>query len=317
MIVVTGGAGFIGLNFVLRFLEHTDENIINIDALTYASNVDSLPKDPKHTFIQGNIQDRSLIDSVFKNKPRAVVHFAAETHVDRSIDNSLKFLESNVIGTYTLLESFRENCPDSLFIHVSTDEVYGSLELNDLPFTESHPYQPSSPYSATKAASDHLVNAWHHTYGLKTIITNCSNNYGALQYPEKLIPLTITRALEGKPIPVYGNGQQIRDWLHVDDHCSAIRFLMCHGQLGEKYNIGGNNELTNIVVVNKICSLLDQHKPRKNGESYSNLIRHVQDRPGHDIRYAIDTKKINSLGWHPSKKFNIELENIIKLQVKK
>lgn len=317
MIVVTGGAGFIGLSFVLGLLEHTEEEIVNLDALTYASNTASLPLSPRHTFIHGKIQDRALVDSIFKNRPRAVIHFAAETHVDRSINDSSKFIESNVLGTYTLLESVRANCPNSLFIHVSTDEVYGSLNATDSAFTESHPYDPSSPYSATKAASDHLVNAWHRTYGLKTIVTNCSNNYGSTQYPEKLIPLTIARALEEKTIPVYGNGLQVRDWIHVDDHCSAIRFLVSNGQPGEQYNIGANNELTNITVVNKICSLLDHIQPREHGKSYAELITHVQDRPGHDVRYALDTRKINSLGWYPSRNFDIELEKIIKAQVEK
>jgi dTDP-glucose 4,6-dehydratase len=314
MIVVTGGAGFIGSQFVLTLFRHNNEEVVNIDALTYASNISILPTDSKHTFIQGNIQDRSLMDSILKRRPRVIVNFAAETHVDRSINDSFKFLESNITGTYTLLESVRMNCPDSLFIHVSTDEVYGSLNPDDEAFTELHQYQPSSPYSATKAASDHLVNAWHRTYGLNTIITNCSNNYGAFQYPEKLIPLTIARALEEKSIPIYGNGQQVRDWIHVEDHCSAIQFLIDRGQPGEQYNIGANNELTNIVVVNKICSILDQMKPRANGESYSKLIEHVRDRPGHDTRYALNTEKINSLGWYPSKDFDQEIKKIIKLK---
>jgi dTDP-glucose 4,6-dehydratase len=317
MILVTGGAGFIGLNFILGLLQYTDETeIVNVDSLTYASNRSFLPSSKRHVFIQGNVGDRNLMKFLLKNKPHTIVHFAAETHVDQSIENPGKFLISNTNGTYALLEAVKEHSPDSLFIYVSTDEVYGSLKEFDPPFTENSPYRPNSPYSATKAAGDHLVRAWHETYGLKTIITNCTNNYGLFQYPEKLIPLTIYRALKGEKIPVYGSGKQIRDWIHVDDHCSAIRFLMKNGVPGEKYNIGANNELTNISLIHKICQNLDQIKPKDGGRSYAEQIEFVADRPGHDFRYAMDTKKINDLGWKASKIFDEELKNLIEAYVK-
>jgi dTDP-glucose 4,6-dehydratase len=317
MILVTGGAGFIGLNFILGLLQHTDETeIVNVDMLTYAANRAFLPGSKRHVFIQGNVGDRNLMGFVLKNRPHTIVHFAAETHVDQSIHNPGKFMLNNTNGTYSFLETVRATSPDSLFIHVSTDEVYGSLNEFDPPFTESHPYRPNSPYSATKAASDHLVRSWHETYGLKTIITNCSNNFGLFQHAEKLIPMAITRALRGESIPVYGNGKQIRDWIHVDDHCAAIRFLMKNGQPGQQYNIGANNERTNISVVHKICQTLDRVKPRENNKSYNELIEFVQDRPGHDRRYALDTAKINSLGWNPNRNFDLELEKLIKLYTK-
>jgi dTDP-glucose 4,6-dehydratase len=253
---------------------------------------------------------------LLKNKPHTIVHFAAETHVDQSIENPSKFMISNTNGTYALLESVKEHSPNSLFIYVSTDEVYGALGEFDPPFTENSTYRPNSPYSATKAAGDHLVRAWHETYGLKTVITNCTNNYGFFQYPEKLIPLTIYRALQGEKIPVYGSGKQIRDWIHVEDHCSAIRFLMKNGVPGEKYNIGANNEMTNISLIHKVCQLLDQTKPRTDGRSYAEQIEFVTDRPGHDFRYALDTTKINKLGWKASKVFDEELKNLVEAYLK-
>lgn len=312
MILVTGGAGFIGLNFVHGMLQYTGETeIVNLDLLTYASNRMYLPTSNRHVFIQGNIGDRNLVGFILKNKPSAIVHFAAESHVDRSIENPAKFLLSNVNGTYSLLESVRTHSPDSLFIHVSTDEVYGSLNEHEPAFTENHPYRPNSPYSATKASSDHLVRAWSETYGMKTIITHCSNNFGIYQHQEKLIPATITRALRGEKISVYGDGKNIRDWIHVDDHCAAIRFLMKSGTAGETYNIGANNEITNVSIVHKICQMLDKIKPKSDGRSYAEQIEFVTDRPGHDRRYALDTKKINDLGWQSTKNFETELEKLI------
>ena len=318
MILVTGGAGFIGSNFVLEWFKDpatSNEKVLNLDALTYAGNrenLTSLEGDPRHVFVQGDICDRVLIDRLLaEHQPRAIVHFAAESHVDRSIHGPGAFIKTNIDGTYTLLEASRtywSALPESArqafrFHHVSTDEVYGSLKPDDPAFAETHPYEPNSPYSASKAASDHLVRAWHHTYGLPVVTTNCSNNYGPYHFPEKLIPLMIVNALAGKPLPVYGDGQQIRDWLYVTDHCSAIRAVLAKGRLGDVYNIGGWNEKANIDIVKTICQLLDELRPDAAG-SYSRLISYVKDRPGHDRRYAIDARKIErELGWRPAETF--------------
>jgi dTDP-glucose 4,6-dehydratase len=318
MILVTGGAGFIGSNFVLDWLADSatrDEPVLNIDALTYAGNLrnlESLAGDERHVFVQGDICDAPLIGRLLaEHRPRAVVHFAAESHVDRSIHGPGEFMRTNVHGTFTLLEAVRAywsgmSEPERSafrFHHVSTDEVYGSLKLDAPAFTEAHPYEPNSPYSASKAASDHLVRAWHHTYGLPVLTTNCSNNYGPYHFPEKLIPLMIVNALAGKPLPVYGDGQQIRDWLYVKDHCSGIRAVLAGGRVGETYNIGGWNEQANIDIVKTICALLDELRPNPAG-SYARLITYVADRPGHDRRYAIDARKIErELGWRPAETF--------------
>ena len=314
-VIVTGGAGFIGSNFVLDWLAYGDEPVVNLDALTYAGNLhnlDSLRGNAKHVFVQGDICDRALMDKLFaEHKPRAVVHFAAESHVDRSIHGPGEFMRTNVQGTFTLLEAARAHWAaqegdakkDFRFLHVSTDEVYGSLAPGAPAFTETHAYEPNSPYSASKAASDHLVRAWHHTYGLPVLTTNCSNNYGPYHFPEKLIPLMIVNALAGKPLPVYGDGMQIRDWLYVRDHCSAIRAVLAKGRLGETYNIGGWNEKPNIEIVKTICALLDELRPDAAG-SYTRHIAYVKDRPGHDRRYAIDARKIErELGWRPAETF--------------
>ncbi len=314
-ILVTGGAGFIGSNFVLDWFKQSDEPIVNLDVLTYAGNLhnlDSLQGDARHTFVQGDITDRALIDKLLQqHQPRALLHFAAESHVDRSIHGPGAFMKTNIDGTFTLLEAVRAYWstlpPDAKaefrFHHVSTDEVYGSLKPSAPAFTETHPYEPNSPYSASKAASDHLVRAWHHTYGLPVVTTNCSNNYGPLHFPEKLIPLMIVNALAGKPLPVYGDGQQIRDWLYVGDHCSGIRAVLERGRLGETYNIGGWNEQANIDIVKTVCSLLDEMSPSAQGP-YARLITYVVDRPGHDRRYAIDARKIEKeLGWRPAETF--------------
>ena len=317
MIVVTGGAGFIGGNFVLDWLQDPrSEDVINIDALTYAGNLQTLEPlkdDPRHLLVHTDIGNSSVISELFtKHQPRAIVHFAAESHVDRSIHGPGEFIQTNVVGTFTLLECARAywNTLEEpqkkafRFLHVSTDEVYGSLAPNDPAFTESHPYEPNSPYSASKAASDHLVRAWFHTYGLPVLTTNCSNNYGPYHFPEKLIPLCILNALEGKPLPIYGDGQQIRDWLYVKDHCAAIRTVLQKGNVGETYNIGGWNEMSNIDVVKHICNILDQIKPKTDGKSYSEQITFVKDRPGHDRRYAIDASKIErELHWKPQETF--------------
>jgi dTDP-glucose 4,6-dehydratase len=323
MILVTGGAGFIGSNFVLDWLAHHDEPVINLDALTYAGNLrnlSSLHGDTRHRFVRGDITDRALVDGLLaEHRPRAIVHFAAESHVDRSIHGPLAFIKTNVDGTYTLLEAARafwqalpaDEKAAFRFHHVSTDEVYGSLRPGDPAFTESHPYEPNSPYSASKAASDHLVRAWHHTYGLPVVTTNCSNNYGPYHFPEKLIPLMIVNALAGKPLPVYGDGQQIRDWLYVTDHCSAIRAVLAHGRLGETYNIGGWNEKPNIEIVHTICALLDELRPHAEG-SYQRLVTYVADRPGHDRRYAIDARKIErELGWRPAETFETGIRKTV------
>jgi dTDP-glucose 4,6-dehydratase len=314
-LLVTGGAGFIGSNFVLDWLKQSDEKIVNLDALTYAGNLENLSSlrgDARHLFVHGDICDRALVDRLLaEQRPRALIHFAAESHVDRSISGPGAFMRTNIEGTYTLLEAARaywstledEARPGFRFHHVSTDEVYGSLATDAPPFAEDHCYEPNSPYSASKAASDHLVRAWHHTYGLPVVTTNCSNNYGPYHFPEKLIPLMIVNALAGKPLPVYGDGRQIRDWLYVSDHASAIRAVLAGGRLGETYNIGGWNEMANIDIVNKVCELLDEFRPDPAGP-YRRLITYVKDRPGHDRRYAIDARKIErELGWRPAETF--------------
>ncbi len=314
-ILVTGGAGFIGSNFVLDWLAQSDEPVINLDKLTYAGNLEnlaSLTGDPRHIFVQGDIGDRPLIDQLLhQHQPRALVHFAAESHVDRSIHGPGDFMRTNIDGTFTLLEASRtywqmldaDKRTQFRFHHVSTDEVYGSLTADEAPFTETSLYQPNSPYSASKAASDHLVRAWHHTYGLPVTTSNCSNNYGPYHFPEKLIPLMITNALAGKALPIYGDGLQIRDWLYVTDHCAAIRCILDRGRVGEVYNIGGWNEMANVDIVGQVIGLLDELRPDPAG-SYSRLITHVTDRPGHDRRYAIDARKIErELNWRPAETF--------------
>jgi dTDP-glucose 4,6-dehydratase len=326
MILVTGGAGFIGSNFVLDWLaapETRDEPVVNLDALTYAgnlANLASLQDDPRHHFVHGDICDRALVDELLAtHRPRAIVHFAAESHVDRSIHGPGAFMKTNVDGTFTLLEAARahwgtlegDDKAAFRFHHVSTDEVYGSLAHGAPAFTEDHPYQPNSPYSASKAASDHLVRAWHHTYGLPVVTTNCSNNYGPWHFPEKLIPLMIVNALAGKPLPIYGDGLQVRDWLYVGDHCSAIRAVLARGRVGETYNIGGWNEKTNREIVDTICTLLDELRPDPAGP-YARLIAFVADRPGHDRRYAIDARKIErELGWRPAETFETGIRKTV------
>lgn len=313
--LVTGGAGFIGSNFVRHVLAEGGVRVINLDKLTYAGNLESLADvqhDPRHIFVQGDIGDRALVARLLAAyKPAAVVNFAAESHVDRSIDGPEAFIQTNVVGTFNLLEAVRQywtgldetDKKGFRFLHVSTDEVYGSLGPDGY-FTEDTPYAPNSPYAASKAASDHLVRAYHHTYGLPTLTTNCSNNYGPYQFPEKLIPLMILNALGGKPLPVYGDGQNIRDWLYVIDHCRAICTVLAQGVPGETYNIGGHSEKTNLEVVHTICDLLDELAPRQDGASYRSQITFVTDRPGHDRRYAIDATKIkNRLGWRPLESF--------------
>jgi dTDP-glucose 4,6-dehydratase len=324
MILVTGGAGFIGANFVLDWIAETGEPVLNLDALTYAGNLESLKSlqgDARHVFVKGDICDRALLDRLLaEHRPRAVVHFAAESHVDRSIHGPGAFIKTNIEGTYTLLEAVRTHwaaLPASekeafRFHHVSTDEVYGSLKPTDPAFTETNTYEPNSPYSASKAASDHLVRAWHHTYGLPVLTTNCSNNYGPYHFPEKLIPLMIVNALAGKPLPVYGDGMQVRDWLYVKDHASAIRTVLARGRPGETYNVGGWNERPNIEIVRSICALLDEMRPDPAG-SYARLVTHVTDRPGHDRRYAIDARKIErELGWRPAETFETGIRKTVR-----
>ena len=325
MILVTGGAGFIGANFILDWLREVGEPVLNLDKLTYAGNLENLAElegDPRYAFIQGDIRDKVLVDKLFyKHKPRAVINFAAESHVDRSIHGPCEFIETNIVGTFNLLESAR-NYYGGLheaeqkafrFLHVSTDEVYGSLAKDDPAFTETNRYEPNSPYSASKAASDHLVRAYHHTYGLPVVTTNCSNNYGPYQFPEKLIPLMIANALAGKPLPIYGDGQQIRDWLYVSDHCAAIRRVLDAGRLGETYNIGGWNEKPNLDIVHCICDLLGELNPRRDGKSYREQITYVTDRPGHDRRYAIDATKIErELGWKPAETFETGIRKTVR-----
>ena len=316
MILVTGGAGFIGSNFVLDWLEALDEPVLNLDKLTYAGNLDnltSLKGDHRHLFVQGDIGDVALVSQLLaEHQPRAVINFAAESHVDRSIHGPEDFIQTNVVGTFHLLEAVRaywnsltaEAQTAFRFLHVSTDEVYGSLSPTDPPFNEHHRYEPNSPYSASKAASDHLVRAYHHTYGLPVLTTNCSNNYGPYHFPEKLIPLVIHHALQGKPLPIYGDGQQVRDWLYVKDHCSAIRRVLAAGQVGETYNVGGWNEKPNLEVVHVICQILDELQPRADGQQYAKQITFVKDRPGHDRRYAIDASRLErELGWKPAETF--------------
>jgi len=324
MIIVTGGAGFIGSNFIHTWLSQTDEPIINLDKLTYAGNPENLVKfqeDSRYTFIHGDIGDRTQVDALLaSHQPRAIVNFAAESHVDRSIHGPGEFITTNINGTFHLLESTRgfwdtlspEAQKAFRFLHVSTDEVYGTLEPTDPAFSETNPHRPNSPYAASKAASDHLVRAWHHTYGLPVLTTNCSNNYGPFHFPEKLIPLVILNALAGKPLPIYGDGQQVRDWLYVRDHATAIMQVLERGQVGETYNIGGNQEKTNLSVVQTICGHLDTLKPKTDGTSYLEQITFVTDRPGHDRRYAIDASKIErELGWTPQETFESGLEKTI------
>lgn len=323
MILITGGAGFIGSNFLYSCLTSSDETILNLDALTYAGNLDNLQalqKDRRHLFVEGTICDGELLDGLFKtHRPRAIVHFAAESHVDRSICGPDTFLETNVLGTFTLLKAARRYWDqltgdlrdDFRFLHVSTDEVYGSLGPSGSPFSEKTPYSPNSPYSATKAASDHLVRAWYHTYGLPVLTTHCSNNYGPYQFPEKLIPLMISNALLGKSLPLYGDGKNVRDWLYVEDHCRALQMVLDRGVVGEVYSIGGCHEVTNLEVVTLLCALLDHLKPDPSGP-YARLISYVSDRPGHDRRYAIDASKIQrDLGWSPCETFKSGLEKTI------
>ena len=323
-LLVTGGAGFIGANFVLDWLAASDEPVINLDKLTYAGNPEtlaSLQGDARHQLVQGDIGDADLVSRLLaQHRPRAVVNFAAESHVDRSIHGPGEFIETNIVGTFRLLESVRgywsslaeDRKASFRFLHVSTDEVYGSLARDEAAFAETHRYEPNSPYSASKAASDHLVRAWHHTYGLPVLTTNCSNNYGPYHFPEKLIPLMIVNALAGKPLPVYGDGMQIRDWLYVKDHCSAIRRVLEAGRLGETYNVGGWNEKPNIEIVQTICQLLDQMRPKADGSSYASQITYVTDRPGHDRRYAIDARKLEAeLGWKPAETFETGIRKTV------
>lgn len=324
MVVITGGAGFIGANFILDWLESGGEGVVNLDKLTYAGNLENLSGlagDARHVFVQGDIGDSALIARLLAgHRPRAVINFAAESHVDRSIHGPEDFVQTNVVGTYRLLEAVRGYwaalpAPEQAafrFLHVSTDEVYGSLKAGDPAFTEDNRYEPNSPYSASKAASDHLVRAWHHTFGLPVLTTNCSNNYGPYQFPEKLIPLVINNALQGKPLPIYGDGQQVRDWLHVSDHCSAIRRVLEAGKVGEVYNIGGWNEMPNIEIVHSICALLDELRPDPAGP-YARLITYVKDRPGHDRRYAIDARKIErELDWKPAETFETGIRKTVR-----
>jgi len=324
MIFVTGGAGFIGANFILDWLRQSDEEIVNIDKLTYAGNLESLSSlqnDSRHVFVQGDIGDQLLMTELLeKYQPRAVLNFAAESHVDRSIHGPEAFIQTNVVGTFQLLESIRaywnkleaEAKINFRFLHVSTDEVYGSLAKDEPAFTETHRYEPNSPYSASKAASDHLVRSYHHTYGLPVLTTNCSNNYGPYHFPEKLIPLVFVNAMAGKELPIYGDGQQIRDWLFVTDHCSAIRRVLEAGVLGETYNVGGWNEKANLDIVHTVCALLDELRPRNDGKKYCEQIAFVADRLGHDQRYAIDARKIErDLGWKPAETFETGIRKTI------
>ncbi|WP_028995311.1 dTDP-glucose 4,6-dehydratase [Azonexus hydrophilus] len=325
MILVTGGAGFIGSNFVLDWCAQHNESVINLDALTYAGNLENLATldgNPAHVFVRGDIGDFGLVARLLaEHKPRAVINFAAESHVDRSIHGPEDFIQTNIVGTFRLLEAVRAyfgglNETDKAafrFLHVSTDEVYGSLAKDDPAFTETNRYEPNSPYSASKAASDHLVRAYHHTYGLPVLTTNCSNNYGPYHFPEKLIPLCIHNALAGKPLPIYGDGQQIRDWLYVKDHCSAIRRVLEAGRLGEVYNVGGWNEKANLDVVHTLCAILDELSPRADGKSYREQITFVTDRPGHDRRYAIDATKLErELGWKPAETFETGIRKTVR-----
>ncbi len=324
MILVTGGAGFIGANFVLDWLSHSEEAVVNLDKLTYAGNPEnlaSLAGHPGHVFVQGDIADTGLVTELLsRHRPRAVLNLAAESHVDRSIHGPETFIQTNIVGTFRLLEAVRaywgglqgDEKASFRLLHVSTDEVYGSLSPTDPAFKETGRYEPNSPYSASKAASDHLVRAYHHTYGLPVVTTNCSNNYGPFHFPEKLIPLMVVNALAGKPLPVYGDGQQVRDWLYVKDHCSALRRVLEAGRLGETYNVGGWNEKPNLEIVHTVCGLLDELRPRSDGKPYATQITHVTDRPGHDRRYAIDASKIEQeLGWRPAETFETGIRKTI------
>ncbi len=323
-ILVTGGAGFIGSNFVLDWLVGSQERVVNLDKLTYAGNLQNLASiagDARHVFVHGDFGDAAMVDALLaQHRVRAVVNFAAESHVDRSIHGPGEFIQTNIVGSFSLLESVRaywgrlDGPARAAFrlLHVSTDEVYGSLAKDELAFTEMHRYEPNSPYSASKAASDHLVRAYHHTYGLPVLTTNCSNNYGPLHFPEKLIPLMIVNALAGKALPVYGDGQQIRDWLYVTDHCSAIRRVLDAGRVGETYNIGGWNEMPNLAIVHRVCALLDELRPRADAKPYAAQISFVSDRPGHDRRYAIDARKIEQeLGWKPAETFETGIRKTV------
>jgi dTDP-glucose 4,6-dehydratase len=323
-ILVTGAAGFIGSNFVLDWFSHSKEDVASLDFLTYAGNLEnlsSLNNNPYHHFIQGNIGDRALVSDILKKyQVRAIINFAAESHVDRSINDSKDFIQTNILGTYNLLESARSYWndldqdlkQDFRYLHISSDEVYGSLHASDEPSTENRPYKPNSPYSASKAAGDHLVRAWFQTYKLPVLTVNSANNYGPYQFPEKLIPLCILNALNNKPLPIYGDGQQIRDWLYVKDHCSAIREILNKGQIGETYNAGGWNEKTNLKVVETLCAILDELKPKSDAKSYTNQITFVKDRPGHDRRYAIDASKLErDLGWRPQETFETGLRKTV------
>lgn len=320
-ILVTGGAGFIGSNFVLHWLRHEDSPIVNLDKLTYAgnlANLDGVAHDQRHIFVHGDICDRALVRALLKDhQPRAIIHFAAESHVDRSIHSAEDFIHTNIEGTFHLLQETRqyvESLPsiarqDFRFLHISTDEVYGSLGPGDPPFTETTPYAPNSPYAASKAASDHMVRAFHHTYGLPVLTTNCSNNYGPYQFPEKMIPVMICNAVKHAPLPVYGDGLNMRDWLHVSDHCEAVRQVLHHGAVGETYNIGGNCERSNLDVVREICGILSELRP---GPRYESLIEFVKDRPGHDRRYAVDTRKVRQqIGWSPQESFSSGLRKTV------
>ncbi|MDB5934863.1 MAG: dTDP-glucose 4,6-dehydratase [Massilia sp.] len=324
MLLVTGGAGFIGANFVLDWLAGADEGVVNLDKLTYAGNLDTLRSvaaDPRHVFVEGDIGDRKLVaDLLARHRPRAVINFAAESHVDRSIDSPEEFIQTNIVGTFRLLEAVRaywgglagDDRDRFRLLHVSTDEVYGDLGKDAPAFTETHRYEPNSPYSASKAASDHLVRSYHHTYGLPVLTTNCSNNYGPYHFPEKLIPLVIHNALAGKQLPIYGDGQQIRDWLYVKDHCSAIRRVLEAGRVGETYNVGGWNEKSNLEVVHTLCAILDELKPRADGAAYASQITFVKDRPGHDRRYAIDAGKLaQELEWKPAETFDTGIRKTV------
>jgi dTDP-glucose 4,6-dehydratase len=324
VILVTGGAGFIGSNFVLDWVRETGEPVVNLDLLTYAGNLENLAAlggDARHVFVRGDICDAAMVEALLRqHRPRAIVHFAAESHVDRSILGPDAFLRTNIQGTYAMLQAARAYWSDLTgaardgfrFLHVSTDEVYGSLEPTDPPFAETNAYEPNSPYSASKAASDHLVRAWHHTYGLPVLTTNCSNNYGPYQFPEKLIPLMILRALRGEPLPVYGDGMNVRDWLYVGDHCDAIRMVLARGALGQTYNIGGWNEKPNIEIVHTVCALLDELRPDPAGPR-ERLITYVKDRPGHDRRYAIDASRIaREIGWRPAETFETGIRKTVR-----
>ena len=323
-ILVTGGSGFTGSNFILNQLDKTKNEIFNLDLLTYAGNEDNLKhchENKNYMFKKGDICNKNTIESIFSDfLPDILINFAAESHVDRSIDNPTNFIQTNIFGTFNLLNislDYFKSHTKFKFIQISTDEVYGSLDLNDDPFLENNAYEPSSPYSASKASSDHLAMSWHRTFGLPVIISNCSNNFGPYQFPEKLIPLVIANCIDQKPLPIYGDGQNIRDWLYVYDHCEAINFIIEKGEVGEKYNIGGNNEIKNIDIVEEICTILDNLCPQKSGMPYKDLITYVEDRPGHDFRYAIDSSKIQQkLGWKPKESFQKNLSKTIRWYLK-